>query len=70
MVLSRWKPEPSPKDQCFDAIKAGIDALPIGAKMVLNGGERWFSTSTRSLTVVAYQQANFTGITSPLQTSS
>ncbi|KAH9934624.1 aldo/keto reductase [Fomitopsis serialis] len=28
-----------PDEQCFDAIKAGIDALPPGAKMLLNSGE-------------------------------
>jgi len=39
LMMMTWKPEPSPKDQCFDAIKAGIDALPSGAKMVLNSGE-------------------------------
>jgi len=39
LMMMTWKPEPSPKDQCFEAIKAGIDALPPGAKMVLNGGE-------------------------------
>jgi pyridoxine 4-dehydrogenase len=38
-TLSRWKPEPVPDEQCFEAIKAGIDALPAGTKMFLNGGE-------------------------------
>ncbi|KAH0825832.1 hypothetical protein J3R83DRAFT_7805 [Lanmaoa asiatica] len=34
-----WKGIPVPDEQCFEAIKAGIDALPAGAKMFLNGGE-------------------------------
>ena len=34
----RWTPNPVPDEQCFEAIKAGIDALPPGAKMVMNSG--------------------------------
>ncbi|KAG6377178.1 NADP-dependent oxidoreductase domain-containing protein [Boletus reticuloceps] len=35
LMSMTWKPD----EQCFEAIKAGIDALPSGAKMLLNGGE-------------------------------
>lgn len=38
-VSCRWTPDPVPDEQCFEAIKAGVDALPPGAKMFLNGGE-------------------------------
>ncbi|KAF7289288.1 Aldo-ket-red domain-containing protein [Mycena indigotica] len=34
-----WNPLPTPDEQCFEAIKAGIDALPEGTKMVLNSAE-------------------------------
>ena len=37
-ILS-WKPNPVPDEQCFEAIKAGINGLPPGAKMFLNGGK-------------------------------
>ncbi|KAF8423718.1 NADP-dependent oxidoreductase domain-containing protein [Boletus edulis BED1] len=51
---SRWKPESSPKGECFEAIKAGIDALPPGAKMFLNGGEFYgHNLSTANLELIA-----------------
>ncbi|KAJ6505463.1 hypothetical protein C8R45DRAFT_1091190 [Mycena sanguinolenta] len=34
-----WIPAPVPDEQYFEAIKAGIDALPPGATMFLNSGE-------------------------------
>lgn len=34
----RWVPTPVPDAQCFEAIKAGMDKLPPGVKMVLNSG--------------------------------
>ncbi|TFK49578.1 Aldo/keto reductase [Heliocybe sulcata] len=34
-----WKTVPSPDEECFEAIKAGVDSLPAGTKMFLNGGE-------------------------------
>ncbi|KAH0830112.1 NADP-dependent oxidoreductase domain-containing protein [Lanmaoa asiatica] len=34
-----WREIPVPDEECFEAIKAGIDALPPGVKMFLNGGE-------------------------------
>ncbi|KAF8442812.1 NADP-dependent oxidoreductase domain-containing protein [Boletus edulis BED1] len=33
LMSMTWKPDPVPDEQCFEAIKAGIDALPSGAKM-------------------------------------
>lgn len=36
--FARWKPTPVPDEDCFASIKAGIDALPPGAKMLLNSG--------------------------------
>ncbi|KAJ7724991.1 hypothetical protein DFH07DRAFT_971010 [Mycena maculata] len=35
----RWIPTPVPEEQCFEAIKAGIDALPAGTKAFLNSAE-------------------------------
>ncbi|KAN0087975.1 NADP-dependent oxidoreductase domain containing protein [Tylopilus felleus] len=47
-------PEPSPKEECFEAIKVGIDALPPGVKMVLNGGEFYgHDLSTANLDLIA-----------------
>lgn len=34
----RW-PEAIPDEEAFAAIKAGVDALPPGAKLFLNSGE-------------------------------
>ncbi|KAJ2922171.1 hypothetical protein H1R20_g14926, partial [Candolleomyces eurysporus] len=34
-----WTPNPAPDEQCFEAIRAAVDVLPPGAKMVLNSGE-------------------------------
>lgn len=31
-----WVPKVAPDEQAFEAIKAGIDSLPPGVKMVLN----------------------------------
>ncbi|KAF8557518.1 Aldo/keto reductase [Imleria badia] len=54
LMMMTWKPEPSPKDECFEAIKAGIDALPPGAKMVLDGGEFYgHNFSTANLDLIA-----------------
>ncbi|KAF7367470.1 Aldo/keto reductase [Mycena sanguinolenta] len=39
LMMMTWIPTPVPDEQCFEAIKAGIDALPPGAKMFLNSGE-------------------------------
>jgi hypothetical protein len=34
-----WTPTPIRDEDAFAAIKAGIDALPPGVKMLLNSGE-------------------------------
>ncbi|KAN0088006.1 NADP-dependent oxidoreductase domain containing protein [Tylopilus felleus] len=39
LMSMTWKENPVPDEQCFAAIKAGVDALPPDAKMFLNGGE-------------------------------
>ncbi|KAI0260074.1 aldo/keto reductase [Gloeopeniophorella convolvens] len=39
LMMMTWKPTPVPDEDCFAAIKAGIDALPPGAKILLNSGE-------------------------------
>ncbi|KAJ7714574.1 aldo/keto reductase [Mycena maculata] len=38
-VAFKWIPTPAPEEQCFEAVKAGIDALPAGTKGFLNSGE-------------------------------
>lgn len=37
-MMMTWKPIPTPDEDAFAAIKAGIDSLPPGAKMLLNSG--------------------------------
>ncbi|KAI0086338.1 aldo/keto reductase [Irpex rosettiformis] len=39
LMLMTWTPHPVPDEQCFEAIKAGIDLCPPGVKMMLNSGE-------------------------------
>ncbi|EMD38423.1 hypothetical protein CERSUDRAFT_113579 [Gelatoporia subvermispora B] len=39
LMMMTWTPNPVPEEQAFEAIKAGVDALPAGVKMVLNSGE-------------------------------
>ncbi|OCH86392.1 Aldo/keto reductase [Obba rivulosa] len=38
VVIAGWTSTPTPDEVAFDAIKSGIDALPQGVKMFLNGG--------------------------------
>ncbi|KAI0318638.1 aldo/keto reductase [Amylostereum chailletii] len=38
-MMMTWKPNPVSDEDAFGAIKAGIDALPPGAKMYLNCGQ-------------------------------
>ena len=37
-MMLTWTPNPTPDEQAFEAIKAGVDSLPPGAKMFLNSG--------------------------------
>ncbi|KIJ16831.1 hypothetical protein PAXINDRAFT_168286 [Paxillus involutus ATCC 200175] len=54
LMMMTWKPEPVPDEQCFEAIKAGIDALPAGTKMFLNGGEFYgHNLSTTNIEMIA-----------------
>jgi len=39
LMMMTWKPTPVPDEQCFEAIKASLDSVPPGAKMLLNSGE-------------------------------
>ncbi|EKM55534.1 uncharacterized protein PHACADRAFT_256231 [Phanerochaete carnosa HHB-10118-sp] len=39
LMLMTWTPNPVPDETCFEAIKAGVDAMPPGVKMLLNSGE-------------------------------
>jgi len=38
-MMMTWRPTPIPDEDAFAAIKAGIDALPPGVKILLNSGE-------------------------------
>lgn len=37
-LLFSWTPQQVPDEQCFESIKAGVDALPAGVKAILNAG--------------------------------
>ncbi|TFK29153.1 aldo/keto reductase [Coprinopsis marcescibilis] len=39
LMLMVWMPGANTDEQCFESIKAGVDALPPGTKMFLNAGE-------------------------------
>ncbi|KAG8721519.1 hypothetical protein FRC08_012395 [Ceratobasidium sp. 394] len=39
LMRMTWTPTPPPEEQCFAAIKAGIDNAPPGVKVFLNSGE-------------------------------
>ncbi|KAJ7725942.1 aldo/keto reductase [Mycena metata] len=43
LMMMTWIPTPVPDEQCFEAIKAGIDALPAGTKAFLNSSEFYAS---------------------------
>ncbi|KAI6005525.1 aldo/keto reductase [Pisolithus albus] len=49
-----WKRDVVPDEQCFEAIKAGIDTLPPGAKMLLVAGEFYgHNLSTTNIEMLA-----------------
>ncbi|KAJ7153982.1 aldo/keto reductase [Mycena crocata] len=39
LMMMTWSLTPASDDQCFEAIKTGVDALPAGTKAFLNSGE-------------------------------
>ncbi|KAG8721520.1 hypothetical protein FRC08_012396 [Ceratobasidium sp. 394] len=39
LMMMTWIPTPPPEEQCFAAIKAGVDNAPPGVKVFLNSGE-------------------------------
>lgn len=39
LMMMTWKPEPTPDEECFEAIKASLDTVPAGCKMIINSGE-------------------------------
>jgi pyridoxine 4-dehydrogenase len=39
LMMLTWKPTKVPDEDAFAAIKAGVDALPPGVKMLINSGE-------------------------------
>jgi len=39
LMRMTWKPTPVPEEQCFEAIKASLNSVPPGARMLLNSGE-------------------------------
>ncbi|EKM49574.1 uncharacterized protein PHACADRAFT_106317 [Phanerochaete carnosa HHB-10118-sp] len=52
LMMMTWTPNPVPDEICFEAIKAGVDAMPSGVKMLLNSGEFYavdFSTANLEL---------------------
>ncbi|OAX43581.1 Aldo/keto reductase [Rhizopogon vinicolor AM-OR11-026] len=54
LMLMTWRTESVPDEQCFEAIKAGVDALPPGAKMFINGGEFYgHNLSTANIEMIA-----------------
>lgn len=42
-LLRSWTETPVADEDCFEAMKAGMDALPPNTKMVLNDGAQSFN---------------------------
>ncbi|TDL26314.1 aldo/keto reductase [Rickenella mellea] len=54
LMMMTWKPTPVPDDQAFDSIKASLDSVPEGAKMLINSGEFYgVNPRTANLELVA-----------------
>ncbi|EGN95420.1 hypothetical protein SERLA73DRAFT_186401 [Serpula lacrymans var. lacrymans S7.3] len=54
LMFMTWKEVPTPDEECFESIKAGVDALPPGVKMFLNGGEFYgHNRSTANLEMIS-----------------
>ncbi|TFK54998.1 aldo/keto reductase [Heliocybe sulcata] len=54
LMFMTAKEVPSPDEECFEAIKAGVDSLPAGAKMFLNSAEFYgHGLSTANLEMLA-----------------
>ena len=51
-MMMTWKPTSVPDEDAFAAIKAGIDALPPGVKMLLNSGQ-CVLVSTSSVSMIS-----------------
>ncbi|KAH7923876.1 Aldo/keto reductase [Leucogyrophana mollusca] len=53
LMLMTWRTTPIPDEQCFAAIKAGIDALDDGVKLFINGGEFYgYNLATTNLEMI------------------
>ena len=46
ILLDRAKTEPMKDEDCFEAIKASLDAAPPGVKVILNGGMKQLLSSS------------------------
>lgn len=49
LMLMTWKPTPVPDEQCFEAMKTTIDALPAGSKAFFNSGLPFPRSSLQNL---------------------
>jgi len=54
LMMMTWKPEPTPDEECFDAIKASLNTVPAGYKMIINSGEFYgMNPRTANLELIA-----------------
>ncbi|EIM86405.1 aldo/keto reductase [Stereum hirsutum FP-91666 SS1] len=54
LMYMTWVPNPVPDEQCFEAMKAGMDTLPPGTKMVLNSADFYgFNPPEANLELIA-----------------
>ncbi|KLO12597.1 Aldo/keto reductase [Schizopora paradoxa] len=54
LMMMTWKPEPTPEEECFEAIKASLDSVPAGCKMIINSGEFYgFNPRTANLELIS-----------------
>lgn len=56
--------QPLPDEEAFEAIKAGVDAMPPGVKMLLNSGTCWYYTRLSGPCVVFVNERSLVDATS------
>ncbi|KAJ7078063.1 aldo/keto reductase [Mycena epipterygia] len=54
LMMLTATPEPSPDEDCFAAIKAGVDTLPPGTKMFLNSGMCLFIETASCIFLIGF----------------
>ena len=62
LMLMTWTNEVTPDEQAFEAIKASLDSVPPGVKMMLNSGEHDLSYSLSLFSLTQCRPGEFYGV--------